>query len=418
MLTIKHFSFKEPDYPFHFWLIQFTAFAYLIYRLLSRDYSVYGLVDEQLFEYPRWITHIYPPGLTVELLNFHWIYTFVSYPGVEVIWWLQLFVLLFAVCGILGIFVKASALLSFFGYLHMVGFVQATNAEIDGGSLCLATLLVVCIANKSSYYSLFKKNPIAKNTSNRWPVYILFLLVGAFYTFAGLNKLIDVGPHWPFSLHLDYWADAMRERSVFVSSRYVYPELAYLLDHYWFSVLSGFLTLIVEIGFIAILFFPRGRLFLVSSMIVLHTLVYATMGTYFLGTTFIVLLCFDWNAPFRKSNVYFDQDCGICTFSVWVLKKLDIFHRIQCHPMQSIDNGEYGFSSNRLKQEMGDLEEDGSIYYGAEAFEKVFEKIPFFYPIALLYKLPLVIYLADFIYKLIAKNRYRISGSDSCSIDE
>ena len=85
--------------------------------------------------------------------------------------------------------------------------------------------------------------------------------------------------------------------------------------------------------------------------------------------------------------------------------------------MAQLQEEEFGFSKGKLKQEMGDLEEDGSIYYGAQAFEKVFEKIPIFYPIAILYKIPFVIYIADFIYKMIARNRYRLSNSDSCSVD-
>ena len=47
-------------------------------------------------------------------------------------------------------------------------------------------------------------------------------------------------------------------------------------------------------------------------MIVLHVSVYYSAGINFLGSSFILLLCFDWNAPFRKATIYFDQDCGIC----------------------------------------------------------------------------------------------------------
>ena len=57
---------------------------------------------------------------------------------------------------------------------------------------------------------------------------------------------------------------------------------------------------------------------------------------------------------------------------------------------------------------MGALEENGDIYYGEVAFEKVFEKVPLFYPLALLYKVPFTIYLAKYFYTTTAKNRHLI----------
>ncbi len=77
--------------------------------------------------------------------------------------------------------------------------------------------------------------------------------------------------------------------------------------------------------------------------------------------------------------------------------------------MQNLKEGQFGFSLGRLKQEIGILEENGDTYYGEVAFEKIFEKIPLLYPLALLYKIPFVIYLAKYIYGTIAKNRGQIS---------
>jgi hypothetical protein len=69
-------------------------------------------------------------------------------------------------------------------------------------------------------------------------------------------------------------------------------------------------------------------------------------------------------------------------------------------------------SKKRLKKEMGVLEENGDICYGA----RVFEKIWIFYPISIIYKILFVVYVANYIYKKIAQNSYLISGSETCDI--
>ena len=41
---------------------------------------------------------------------------------------------------------------------------------------------------------------------------------------------------------------------------------------------------------------------------------------------------------------------------------------------------------------------------GAMRLKKIFEKIPIFYPVAILYKIPMVIYIANFVYAKVAEN--------------
>lgn len=405
---IKPFKYDEPDYPYHFWLIQFTCFAYVLYRLVSRDYSVFGFLPEEYFIYPRYRNNIYPPQFGVELINFHWVYNFINRPFPQTLEVIQKLLVLFSFLGITGLFPKKAALITFFGYLHLTGFVQATDNEIEGGTLCLASLLILTLSPNISFYHLLKKNKISHDTNNRWPVHLLFLVVGSFYTYAGLNKITDVGPHWPFVVHLENWTVYMRETSVFVALRFKDPSLYILLDNYWVSVVSGFVSFIGELGFISILFFPRGRLFFISSMIFMHFLVFFTHGINFTGSSVILLLCFDWNALFRKSIVYYDGECGFCFKSTNQIKKWDYFNRIKLEPMQNLKEGQFGFSLKILKQKMGVLEENGDIFYGEVAFEKVFEKIPLFYPLAFIYKIPFVIYLAKYIYTVVARNRSQI----------
>lgn len=413
---IKLFKHNEPDYPFHLWLVQFTTFAYLIYRLLSRDYSIYGLIMSESFDYPRFITNLYPPKFTVELLNFHWIYNFIDYPSSELIEIIQLSLIVFSFFGLFGIFNKLVPKICFFGYLHLVGFVQASINEIEGGTICLLALFLLMICNNKSLYALFKKNYWGKSIDNRWPIIVLMLLVGSYYFFAGLNKIIDVHPLWPFTLHLDNLAIYMEEQSIFLANRFSYFPLVPLFKNELFSIIVGFLTIVCELGMGTLIFLPRYRSFFIINMILMHIFVYYSAGINFLGSSFILLLCFDWNCLVRKVKCYYDNDCGFCYKSIKIISYLDIFKKINFIPLQKLKNGELGFDTKRLKDEIGLLEENNEIKYGANAFESIFEKIPSLYIFAILYKIPLVPFVADKIYKYIANNRYLISGS-SCKLD-
>ena len=182
-----------------------------------------------------------------------------------------------------------------------------------------------------------------------------------------------------------------------------------------FSDISGIISLIAELGFIAILFLPRYRFFLIFSMIFMHVLIFYTHAINFLGSSFILLLCFDWNILIRKLTLYYDDDCGFCKKSLSFIKRFDIFNLIQLVPSYKVIDSSF-IDGSRINIEMGAKDENSEIYYGADAFEQVFSKIPLFWPIAILMKIPFIIYVARFFYKIIAENRHKLT-KEGCEID-
>ena len=50
---VRFFGILRGSPPLHFYLIQFVGFAYLLYRFLSRDYTVYGYLSPDMFNFPR-----------------------------------------------------------------------------------------------------------------------------------------------------------------------------------------------------------------------------------------------------------------------------------------------------------------------------------------------------------------------------
>tara|TARA_B100000242_G_scaffold76845_1_gene50238 strand:+ start:1438 stop:2682 length:1245 start_codon:yes stop_codon:yes gene_type:complete len=383
------FDYRQKDYPYHFWLMQFIAFSYCILRLASRDYSIYGELPIEYFNYNRPYVSVYP-SFILEILNTHFLYWFVDYPSSTTLYHTQRISMLIAILGLLGIFPRICALCLFLLLTHFTGFIQATNAELEGGTLLLVVLLILALSSSASFYCLFKRNNRNRCNENRWPVFLLFLFVGLFYTTSGLNKLIDVGPWWPFVLHLEKLAQVSIENSLFLTSRRVDALfcLGVLNAGYFWSVIAGLMTLVGELAFVSILFYPKYRLFLITNMFFLHYFVYLTAGINFLGSTFILLLCLDWNALFRKVTIIYDPGCSHKKKFAVLAKRYDWLDKLT---FLSKDNPS---SKNFLAQdETCDflvIEESSGKKRGMDALDVLFHKIPVLWFFAFLSKIPIL----------------------------
>lgn len=418
MLKYQEIRFFRPfgnSRALHFHLMQFTAAIYMIYRLLSRDYSHLGLFQSQYRSYSRGLWHELFPVPLSHIISFQFIYEFVPYPSPPTIKFIQLLIVLFSFFLLLGILPRLSAQISSALYIHILGMMQSIDGEIDGGTLLVVLFLILSISPSNYFYKLLGKRSIKK--LKNWPIFLLLVFVGCFYSFAGINKLIDVGLGFPFTLNLNNLGVHTIEKSIFLSSRNYFPSLTssnFILNTN-LSVISGFLTLICEIGFFTLIFLPRYRFFLIFTMIFMHVIVYFSAAINFLGSSLILILCFDWNILQRKITLVYDNDCGFCKNSLRIVKKFDWFNRVSLVP--SCSNNYYTdiLDVNRLNFEMGAVEENEEIYYGADAFEQVFSKVPLFWVIAIIMKIPGTIYVSRFVYKYIAKTRHKLS-SEGCEI--
>ena len=98
------------------------------------------------------------------------------------------------------------------------------------------------------------------------------------------------------------------------------------------------------------------------------------------------------------------------------MKKFDVFNLINTIPSYQLSKSQKKFNISRLNNEIGAIDENSEIFYGADAFEQVFSKIPIFWPIAIFMKIPFIIYITRYIYKLIAKNRHKLT-QEGCEIN-
>lgn len=124
----------------------------------------------------------------------------------------------------------------------------------------------------------------------------------------------------------------------------------------------------------------------------------------------------------NRAAVLFDGMCGFCQFQIRLIEALDWLGKLECVPLQSTLAAELAPSARRedLLAAMhvipaGQTFDPNRRIQGARAVRFLALRLPLLFPIGVLLWLPLLIYPADWIYRLIARNRYVISKVFGCS---
>ena len=119
--------------------------------------------------------------------------------------------------------------------------------------------------------------------------------------------------------------------------------------------------------------------------------------------------------PFpSKSIVIYDGDCGICETARRILEKLDFFSCFEAIPLQNEKlYDEFHFlSKEECLTELKLIQKKKDSYYlygGVSAVLEIMRSLPLFYLFTFLFFLPFMYKMADWFYKLVAKNRHKIS---------
>jgi hypothetical protein len=287
---------------YHLYIIQAVTFLYIAYRFSSRDYGAYGLLPDSAFTYPRSILYELWPFQLSYLTTFQFIYYLVPRPSPEIIHFLQNTMVCSGLLGFFGVFPRFNATFCFILSAHFIGLMVSSNADIDGGTLVTMSLLILSLTRTGALYNFWRQRKFSeKSVQYRWPVFLFISMISFYYGLAGLNKLIDIGPHWPFVLNLENHGFNYFGLSFFKTWRYSEPELLKFISTYpLFSDIGGIVSLTGELFFGLILFFKRLRWFFVFSMIFLHVMVFYAMGINFIGNSFLIILCLDWNSIMKS----------------------------------------------------------------------------------------------------------------------
>ena len=106
-------------------------------------------------------------------------------------------------------------------------------------------------------------------------------------------------------------------------------------------------------------------------------------------------------------RLIYDGDCGFCRRQIDLLDKLDKGDVIEFEPFQEADLARYGISTAEAQEAMQLVSPAGEVWEGAEAAREIFRLLPRTRPLAWLFKLPGVMFVAKRIYRFIARRRHR-----------
>ncbi len=116
-------------------------------------------------------------------------------------------------------------------------------------------------------------------------------------------------------------------------------------------------------------------------------------------------------------ELLYDVDCGICTRSVGVLRRIDRRRRVTALPLQSeVARQRFGLTEELARQQVWTLDARGRRRGGAEAVNVALSAALGSSAPLWLYRLPGVRWLQDRVYRAVVANRHRLPGrAEACA---
>ncbi|MGD8699284.1 MAG: DUF393 domain-containing protein [Gemmatimonadales bacterium] len=106
-------------------------------------------------------------------------------------------------------------------------------------------------------------------------------------------------------------------------------------------------------------------------------------------------------------TLIYDGDCGFCRRQVALIARWDRAGRLTAIPFQDADLERYGVSREDAEQAMQLVGPSGAVWAGATAARELAWLLPALRPFAWLFRLPGAMFLAERVYRWIARHRHR-----------
>lgn len=115
--------------------------------------------------------------------------------------------------------------------------------------------------------------------------------------------------------------------------------------------------------------------------------------------------------------VLFDSDCPLCTFQMKSLTWLDWFDKVRFVPINEATEAGVdtkGLTREDLIEAIHCITPEGDVHRGARAIRFLGMRMPLLIPVSLILWFPGVIWVAEWVYKLISDNRLLLSKLFGC----
>lgn len=120
-------------------------------------------------------------------------------------------------------------------------------------------------------------------------------------------------------------------------------------------------------------------------------------------------------------TVLYDGACGFCRQRVANLRQVDLWNRLTFTSLhdESVAHDFPEVPKERLHDEMVVIDTHGHVHGGATAVRYLSRTLPLLWPLALVLHVPGSLPIWNWLYRLVARNRMRLSGScetDTCRL--
>lgn len=184
---------------------------------------------------------------------------------------------------------ERAAFIAAWGSLLFLGGIRASRGKIQHNDLLLILAAAAVLLAPAGQRLLDR----TRSWRFGWPVHTAMAVIAAIYFLTGFQKMVTSGPAWVFSDNLQnvmYLAQLSGRAPTDVVS-------GFIGDHLVLAQLMAAGTLVIELGFPAVLLWPRVRPFFVVAVILMHNTIWLTHGLDYTAwwlTVTVVLV--DWSA--------------------------------------------------------------------------------------------------------------------------
>lgn len=120
------------------------------------------------------------------------------------------------------------------------------------------------------------------------------------------------------------------------------------------------------------------------------------------------------NEPNQKDVVLYDGQCNFCRSQINILRRLDNGRRLEFVSLHDprVATNYPSLSFEQLMEQMWIATTQGDLVGGAYAVRYLSRRLPILWPMAPVLHLPFSMPLWSFLYRQVAKRRYRLAGRD------
>lgn len=224
-----------------------------------------------------------------------------------------------------------------------------------------------------------------------------------FYKLASHNWMAGIGMWLPSSL-----------------PQITHIDASWFLNIQWLAIGLGYITFVFEAIFIFTFFRKKWRVPLLIVGVCLHIgiVLQFPIPWFGLGVIAIYLLLVPvhfWSLIVARmrlrrysASFYYDEECPVCVRVKTILKHFDVLTAIEYKGVQTYASQDPRLNKLPQQQLLDNIHvilPGGKLYVGADAYKYVFLRIPAFFLLSLLMRIPGVMLISKWIYALIAKSR-------------